>query len=98
MNAVVTYLRNAGAALRILLVLTVIVGIGYPLLITGIAQIPGLQSRADGSLVTSQGHVVGSALLGQNFTDARGDPLRSALDAVSARLATADLVELNRVA
>src|ERR1700761_8015278 len=75
MNAVVTYLRNATAALRLLLVLTGVVGIAYPLLILGIAQIPGLQSRADGSLVTSSGRTVGSGLLGQNFTDAKGNPL-----------------------
>jgi K+-transporting ATPase ATPase C chain len=75
MNAVVTYLRNASAALRILLVLTVVVGIGYPLLILGIAQLPGLKSHADGSLLTRDGQVVGSALIGQNFTDTDGNPL-----------------------
>lgn len=75
MNAVVTYLRNATAALRVLLVLTVVVGIGYPLLVLGIAQLPGLQSRANGSLVSSSGQVVGSGLIGQDFTDAKGNPL-----------------------
>jgi K+-transporting ATPase ATPase C chain len=75
MNAVVTYLRNASAALRVLLVLTVVVGIGYPLLILGIAQLPGLKSHADGSLLTRDGQVVGSALIGQNFTDTDGNPL-----------------------
>ena len=75
MNAVVSYLRNATAALRILLVLTVIVGIAYPLVITGIAQIPGLKSHADGSLLTSNGTVVGSGLVGQSFTDGQGNPL-----------------------
>jgi K+-transporting ATPase ATPase C chain len=75
MNAVVTYLRNASAALRILLVLTVVVGIGYPLLILGIAQLPGLKSHADGSLLTRDGQVVGSALIGQSFTDTDGRPL-----------------------
>ncbi|MGZ4669415.1 MAG: potassium-transporting ATPase subunit C, partial [Blastococcus sp.] len=75
MNAVVSYLRNATAALRLLLVLTVILGIGYPLVITTIAQIPGLKSRADASLLTRNGQVVGSGLIGQNFTDAKGNPL-----------------------
>ncbi|MGZ4570169.1 MAG: potassium-transporting ATPase subunit C [Blastococcus sp.] len=74
-NAVVSYLRNATAALRLLLVLTVILGIGYPLVISGIAQIPGLKSRADASLLTRNGQVVGSGLIGQNFTDAKGNPL-----------------------
>jgi K+-transporting ATPase ATPase C chain len=75
MNAVASYLRNAAAALRILLLLTVIVGIGYPLVVFGIAQLPGLQTRANGSLLTLHGQVVGSQLIGQGFTDADGNPL-----------------------
>lgn len=75
MSRFVSTLRQYGAGLRVLLVLTVIVGVGYPLLVTLIAQIPGLKSRADGSLVSMQGKVVGSAQLGQNFTDGRGRPL-----------------------
>ncbi|MCU1667882.1 MAG: kdpC [Blastococcus sp.] len=75
MNAVASYLRNAVAALRILLLLTVIVGIGYPLVVFGIAQLPGLQTRANGSLLTLHGQVVGSRLIGQGFTDADGKPL-----------------------
>ena len=75
MNAVANYLRTAGAALRMLLLFTVLLGIGYPLVVTGIAQLPGLQSRADGSLIRQDGAVVGSKLIGQNFTDANGAPL-----------------------
>jgi len=75
MNAVVSYLRNASAALRLLLVLTVVLGIAYPLVVFGIAQLPGLQSRADGSLLTSNGRVVGSKILGQDFADTKGNPL-----------------------
>jgi K+-transporting ATPase ATPase C chain len=75
MNAVVTYLRNATAALRILLVLTVVLGIAYPLLILGIAQLPDLQGRANGSLITNSGTVVGSGVIGQDFTDKKGNPL-----------------------
>jgi K+-transporting ATPase ATPase C chain len=56
-------------------VVTVILGIGYPLAVTAIAQIPGLQHRADGSLIHLDGRVVGSALLGQSFTDAKGRPI-----------------------
>lgn len=63
------------AALRVLLVLTVLLGVGYPLAVTAIAQLPGLQSRADGSLVHRSGTTVGSALIGQGFTDAKGNPL-----------------------
>ena len=75
MRTIVNYLRLMSASLRVLLVLTVILGVGYPLLITAVAQLPGLQSRADGSLIRLDGHVVGSSLLGQSFTDAKGDPL-----------------------
>jgi K+-transporting ATPase ATPase C chain len=68
-------LRTLFASLRMLLLFTVIVGIAYPLAITAVAQIPGLKSRADGSLLTSQDKVVGSKLLGQNFLDDKGAPL-----------------------
>jgi K+-transporting ATPase ATPase C chain len=67
--------RQLSAALRMLLIFTVLLGIGYPLLITAIAQIPGLQSRADGSIIKVDGQAVGSALLGQSFTDKHGNPL-----------------------
>ncbi|HEY2795261.1 MAG TPA: potassium-transporting ATPase subunit C [Micromonosporaceae bacterium] len=63
------------AALRALLVLTVILGIVYPLVLTGVAQIPGLRSKADGSLVKVGDSTVGSSLIGQSFTDAKGNPL-----------------------
>lgn len=74
-NRLPTWARQHLAALRALLALTVVFGIGYPLLITLIAQIPGLQHRANGSLIRLNGKVVGSAVLGQAFTDAKGNPL-----------------------
>ena len=43
-----------------LLIFTVVLGVGYPLLITGIAQLPGPAGRADGSLISAHGKVVGS--------------------------------------
>jgi potassium-transporting ATPase KdpC subunit len=62
-------------ALRALLVMTVLCGIAYPLLVTGLGRI--MPARADGSLVTdSDGTVVGSSSIGQSFTDADGTPLR----------------------
>jgi K+-transporting ATPase ATPase C chain len=67
--------RQLSAGLRMLLVLTVMLGIGYPLLILAISQVPGLRSRADGSIVTVNGKPVGSAMLGQTFTDKHGNPL-----------------------
>ena len=63
------------AALRVVLVLTVLVGLVYPLGMTAVALVPGLRHQAAGSLVKADGRVVGSSLIGQEFTDAKGDPL-----------------------
>ena len=63
------------AALRALLVLTVLTGLVYPLVITGVAQIPGLRGHADGSLVKAGDQTVASAIVGQLFTDKDGSPL-----------------------
>lgn len=64
------------AALRAVLVLTVITGIVYPLAVLAVAQIPGLHDKADGSLITDEdGNVIGSSLLGQSFTDDEGEAL-----------------------
>ena len=67
--------RQHWAALRVLLVLTVIVGIGYPLFIWLVAQIPGLKDKADGSIIDVNGKPVGSSLIGQQFTDSHGNAL-----------------------
>lgn len=67
--------RQHWAALRALLVLTVIVGIGYPLFIWLVGQIPGLNDKADGSIIEVSGKPVGSSLIGQSFTDDKGNPL-----------------------
>ena len=66
--------RLYAAAVRALLLATVVLGLAYPLVVTGLAQVlaPG---RADGSLVEVDGVVVGSSLLGQAFTGTDGDPL-----------------------
>ncbi|MET7422587.1 potassium-transporting ATPase subunit C [Dactylosporangium sp. NPDC005555] len=64
------------AALRALLLLTVLLGLVYPLLMVGVGRLPGLSVRADGSLVARDGRTVGSRLIGQSFTDARGTPLK----------------------
>ncbi len=75
MDRLPTWLRQHLAALRALLVLTVVLGIAYPLVITVVAQIPGLKAHADGSLVEVSGTVVGSGIVGQAFTDAHGHPI-----------------------
>jgi K+-transporting ATPase ATPase C chain len=67
--------RQHWAALRALLVFTVILGIAYPVLIWLIAQLPGLSHRADGSIIQVDGKPVGSSLIGQSFTDSDGNPL-----------------------
>lgn len=68
-------IRQHFAALRALLVLTVITGLAYPALIWGIAQLPGLHDKAEGSLVKVNGQIVGSSLIGQAFTDAKGNAI-----------------------
>ncbi|MCP2300107.1 K+-transporting ATPase ATPase C chain [Nocardia amikacinitolerans] len=70
-----TWIRQHLAALRALLVLTAITGIVYPLAVFAVGQLPGLNDKADGSLLTSEGNVVGSSLIGQSFTDADGNAL-----------------------
>jgi len=61
------FTRQLGPAVRLLLVLTVLTGVLYPLAVTGIAQAL-FRSKADGSLVrNANGQVVGSSLLGQEF-------------------------------
>lgn len=75
MRTILTTLRQHLAALRMLLIFTVVCGIAYPLAILAIAQIPGLRNNADGSPIKKDGVVVGSAQLGQSFTDSDGKPL-----------------------
>jgi potassium-transporting ATPase KdpC subunit len=66
--------RQTWTAVRALLILTVVIGVGYPLVITGIGQL-ALNGNSNGQLVSLDGSVVGSALIGQSFTDADGNAL-----------------------
>ena len=74
MNRLPGWLRQHIAALRGLLVFTVICGIAYPVVMWGVAQV-AFHDHANGSLVSYHGRVVGSSLLCQEFTDAKGNPL-----------------------
>ncbi|MGC5171438.1 potassium-transporting ATPase subunit KdpC [Microbacterium sp. DT81.1] len=67
-------LRQANVALRTMIGLTLVLGVGYTLLITGIGQF-ALPWQANGSLVRgADDRPVGSALIGQSFADAEGAP------------------------
>ena len=74
MNRLPGIVRQHIAGFRILLVFTVLCGLVYPLVMTGIAQV-AFHNKANGSLVSYNGHVVGSGLLCQEFVDAKGNPL-----------------------
>ncbi|MFF2657039.1 potassium-transporting ATPase subunit KdpC [Kitasatospora sp. NPDC058032] len=68
-----TAVRTHLTALRALLVLTVLLGIAYPLLVTGISQL-AFADKANGSIVKVDGKEAGSSLLGQNFNLPKQNP------------------------
>lgn len=74
MNRLPSFVGQHLAALRALLVLTVLCGIIYPVVMWGVAQ-AAFRPQADGSLVAAGGKVVGSSLLCQEFLGAHGNPL-----------------------
>jgi len=68
-----SFVRHSWAGLRVLLVLTVLLGVVYPLAVTGVAQLT-MRWQANGSLVSSSGErvtsadeAIGSVLVGQRF-------------------------------
>jgi K+-transporting ATPase ATPase C chain len=63
-------IKTMGRALMLLLVMTVLTGIAYPLVVTGLAKVI-FPNQADGSLIYKDGQPIGSVLIGQNFSDAR---------------------------
>lgn len=63
-------MRNLWIAVKMTLVLTVLTGIIYPIVVFGIADVI-FPSQAGGSLITHGGRVVGSAVIGQNFSQER---------------------------
>jgi potassium-transporting ATPase KdpC subunit len=74
MNRLPNIVRQHIVALRGLLLFTVICGVLYPVVMFGVAQV-AFHKQANGSMVSYNGHTVGSSLLCQEFTDAKGNPL-----------------------
>ncbi|MCL1868909.1 MAG: potassium-transporting ATPase subunit KdpC [Promicromonosporaceae bacterium] len=76
-SSLLSFWRHSLAGLRVILVLTVLLGLAYPLAMTGVAQV-AFPWRADGSLLTSTGEhttdrskAIGSQLIAQGFTGAQ---------------------------
>ena len=57
-------------ALRYTIVTTILLGIVYPLVITGLAQLT-MRDKANGQLIVRDGQIIGSAIIGQAFTSPR---------------------------
>ena len=74
MNRLPGTVRQLIAALRGLIIFTIICGIAYPVIMFGVAQ-AAFHKQANGSLVSYHGRVVGSSLLCQEFVDSKGNPL-----------------------
>jgi potassium-transporting ATPase KdpC subunit len=90
MNRLPVIVRQHIAGFRALLVFTVLCGLIYPAVMVGVAQLIS-PNHANGSMVSINGREVGSAVLCQEFADAKGNPLpqyfqprpSSAVDATS---------------
>jgi K+-transporting ATPase ATPase C chain len=67
--------RQFVPAVLSMVVFTLLLGVGYSLVVTGIAQL-GFNDKANGSLVQHHGKDVGSRLLGQAFVDEKGNPIK----------------------
>jgi potassium-transporting ATPase KdpC subunit len=74
MNRLPVFVRQHIAAFRALLVFTALCGLIYPAVMVGVSQL-AFHHQANGSMVTFNGKTVGSSLLCQEFTDAKGNPL-----------------------
>jgi K+-transporting ATPase ATPase C chain len=74
MNRLPVFVRQHIAGLRALLVFTVLCGLIYPAVMVGVAQLVS-PNHANGSMVSYNGREVGSAVLCQEFADAKGNPL-----------------------
>jgi K+-transporting ATPase ATPase C chain len=66
--------RQLFRSIAMLAALTIVLGLGYPLVVTGLSEL-AFCHQAHGSLVYRNGRLVGSSLLGQSFDNASGNPL-----------------------
>ncbi|HEY2147367.1 MAG TPA: potassium-transporting ATPase subunit KdpC [Pirellulales bacterium] len=62
------FTRYLRPGLSLIILMTLVTGIMYPLVITGVSKV-AFSSRAEGSLLHKDGVLIGSQLIGQNFTD-----------------------------
>ncbi|WP_091623769.1 potassium-transporting ATPase subunit C [Amycolatopsis saalfeldensis] len=69
-----TLVKQTWAGLRVLIAMTVLLGLVYPLAVWAVGRIPGLESNAEGSIVTQNGQAVGSSLIG--IDPVAADPAR----------------------
>ena len=79
-------LKELGPGLRLTLIFTVLTGLLYPVVMTGVSELI-FPKQANGSLATVNGKVVGSSLIGQSFSDlfaVRGRPNTGGVDARAA--------------
>ena len=67
--------RQLVPAIISMVIFTVLLGIAYPLVVTGVGQV-AFKDKANGSLVSVNGKQVGSSLLAQAFTNAKGNPIK----------------------
>ncbi len=62
------FVRSIRSAVSLLVAMTILLGIAYPLLITAIAKL-AFPHQAEGSLIYADGKLIGSTLIGQSFSD-----------------------------
>jgi potassium-transporting ATPase KdpC subunit len=67
--------RQIFPAIISMVIFTVLFGLVYPLVVTGVAQV-AFKDKANGSIVERDGKKIGSSLLAQSFTDAKGNPIK----------------------
>jgi len=64
-----TFTQNLRTAILMTIVTTILLGVGYPLAVTGLAQVM-FRDKANGQLIERNGRIVGSRIIGQPFTSA----------------------------